>query len=302
MLRAVRFVQAAAKGSSKPSLIEANDGKRYWTKFQGNPQGDRTLVNEWMASKLAISVGLPVMKPELIQVSQSFIDKNPGTWFDHKSHYGVQKPFAGIQFATPHVEGTETPTPEVQDATAALFAGGLVFDVWTMQEDRKQAIFYEQSGSHQVAFIDFGRAFCPDHLEMPLEFIDGGRAPFCREFDYSSFTDFEVFEPWLTRIEQLPTQTIAEAAAGLPRVWFDAKSVWDLYECEQGDTESYDPNMEGRIAWLASRARSIRSLLEAEIGSSPDFIPHWTPPLSDQALEEMQRREELAMACCEDDI
>src|SRR3954451_20914630 len=42
----------------------ANDGHFYVVKFRGNPQGDRTLINEWIATKLLRN--LDILAPPLV--------------------------------------------------------------------------------------------------------------------------------------------------------------------------------------------------------------------------------------------
>jgi hypothetical protein len=291
-LHAVRFIRTAECGSSHPSLVEASDSLLYWVKFQGNPQGSNTLVSEFIATRLAALVGLPVPCPLLIEVEQAFIDRHPAMHYPHP-RYGIQKPFPGPQLAIPHVSGNDAGTDEARVANAVFFAGGLAFDVWTRQEDRRQAI-YGKGPADQVTFIDFGRAFAPDALESPMEFEDGGRAPFCSHFDYQRLTQIKDFEPWLTRIENLSKNEIAACVDGVPLEWFEVKSEWEKYAFEMGDREEFDPShLNSRVEWMFDRCRSIRCDLEAEIAASSDYFPYWMEPFSELALQERERRAEI---------
>src|ERR1700712_3261552 len=53
----VRIVRRM-KGGSQAQLVEGHDHKFYVAKFVGNPQGTRTLVNEWLATHLIRQFGI----------------------------------------------------------------------------------------------------------------------------------------------------------------------------------------------------------------------------------------------------
>lgn len=68
MRTAVFAVQHIRKmrGGSQAHLLRASDGGYYVTKFQNNPQHVRVLANEFFASRIGISLGLPMPEPQLI--------------------------------------------------------------------------------------------------------------------------------------------------------------------------------------------------------------------------------------------
>ncbi len=45
-------------GGSQAQLVKGNDGNFYATEFLGNPQGNRTLINEWIACRLLSDMGI----------------------------------------------------------------------------------------------------------------------------------------------------------------------------------------------------------------------------------------------------
>src|SRR5215467_6698529 len=57
------------RGGSQAHLLRASDDNYYVTKFQNNPQHVRVLANEFFASRIGISLGLPIPEPQLIEVS-----------------------------------------------------------------------------------------------------------------------------------------------------------------------------------------------------------------------------------------
>src|SRR5262249_26924378 len=56
-------------------LLRASDGHYYVTKFQNNPQHVRVLANEFFASRIGISLGLPMPEPQFIEVSDDLIKR-----------------------------------------------------------------------------------------------------------------------------------------------------------------------------------------------------------------------------------
>ena len=40
------------RGGSQAQLVQGDEGNRYLAKFLGNPEGNRTLVNEWVGCRL----------------------------------------------------------------------------------------------------------------------------------------------------------------------------------------------------------------------------------------------------------
>jgi hypothetical protein len=51
------------RGRSQAYLVEGNDGRFYVAKFAGNPQGNRTLINEWITAHLLkrLDVSTPLL-------------------------------------------------------------------------------------------------------------------------------------------------------------------------------------------------------------------------------------------------
>lgn len=61
----------ALRGGSQSRLMRGEDGNYYVVKFQGNPQGTRTLASEWLATRLAQVVGLPVAVPAIVEFDET---------------------------------------------------------------------------------------------------------------------------------------------------------------------------------------------------------------------------------------
>src|SRR5579872_3567986 len=154
-------------GGSRPHLLRADDDQFYVVKFLNNPQGRRVLVNEYVATRLAARIGLPVPDIALIHVSESLIRCSPA----------LRMPFgdlelmcsAGVQFGSRLCGGPPQsilfdllPTPArslLQNPEAIVGAYG--FDKWVGNIDRRQFVFVRTRGGRGIrAFlIDQGLCF-----------------------------------------------------------------------------------------------------------------------------------------------
>jgi hypothetical protein len=75
MLKSVLAVQHVRRmhGGAQSHLLRCSDGYSYVVKFQNNPQGSRTLVNDTLGNGLAQRLGLPVPQIALVNVWETLI-------------------------------------------------------------------------------------------------------------------------------------------------------------------------------------------------------------------------------------
>ncbi|MBP1168742.1 MULTISPECIES: HipA family kinase [unclassified Paenibacillus] len=155
----LEYIKPMETGYSKPQLIRFDDGQEYVVKFRNNPSGTRILVNEYIASRLAELLCLPVPAFKIMPIPRSFIDQNPA----------IPSRFeGGNQFATlfiPHCTSLnrDLHTPkQLQIVNRSALAGMIVFDKWIGNTDRKDNNLLLQpvgEGAYQVIMIDHGRCF-----------------------------------------------------------------------------------------------------------------------------------------------
>jgi hypothetical protein len=62
---AVEYVHRM-RGGSQSHLLRCSDGEYYVVKFQNNPQGARTLVNEMLGAALAARLDLPAPETAIV--------------------------------------------------------------------------------------------------------------------------------------------------------------------------------------------------------------------------------------------
>ncbi len=253
------------RGGAQGQLMLGSDGHLYVVKFQNNPQHPRVLANEFLASRLALAAGLTVPQPELVEVSSWLIANTPELEMDLGSQRRERcKP--GLQFGSRYTGGTMPGQvvdylPEEQLAEVknlAEFAGILALDKWTGNANGRQAVFVrrQRERRYKAVFIDFGYCFHAGDWrfeDAPL------RGVYYRNIVYQKVNAWNAFEPWLTRMETMPADTIWAAAGEIPPEWYGG----DLGE------------MEALVEKLLARRSQIRELIGAFARSDRKPFPTW---------------------------
>jgi hypothetical protein len=109
---------------------------------------------------------------------------------------------------------------------------------------------------YKAVFIDFGYCFHAGEWrfeDAPL------RGVYYRNDVYREITGWESFEPWLTRMETMPAETVWAAANEVPPEWYGG----DLSE------------MEALVEKLLARRSRIRELVEGFGKSDRRPFPKW---------------------------
>ena len=251
------------RGRSQCHLLLA-DHRLYVVKFAQNPVSTRSLANEWLATALAQHVGLPAADCSIIHVTEEFARDNSQLKAESR---GVEVAYkAGRHYGSlllgslmPGSAFDYLPRSEAHKvANRSDFAGALAFDKWTCNADGRQCIFTptgKRIGSYQVTFIDHGHSFDHDWAfrDAPLKGSYGDKSVYHEVAGRSSF------EPWLTRIEELPEDTLREAAASIPPEWYDSNSM----------------ALESLVSKLLARRQRVWELLLETRATSPAHFPLW---------------------------
>src|SRR5580692_7135998 len=136
LIQAVQHVRRM-RGGAQSHLMRCADGHYYVVKFQNNPQHTRVLVNDWLGTRLAEMIGLPVPVPAIVDVNPWLLEHTPDLRMEL---CGRRTMFtAGLSFGSRYVvsplEGQvfdylpETMIPRVRNL--GDFAGVLALDKWT---------------------------------------------------------------------------------------------------------------------------------------------------------------------------
>jgi hypothetical protein len=262
------------RGGAQGQLMLGADGLIYVVKFQNNPQHIRVLANELLASRLAAAAGLTTPEAGLVEVSSWLIENTPELEVDLGR--SRERCRAGLQFGSRFAGGLmpgqvvdylpEEQLLEVKNL--GEFAGVLAFDKWTANANGRQAVFVrrQREKRYKAVFIDFGYCFHAGEWKFedaPL------RGVYYRNDVYQEIREWNSFEPWLTRMETMPAETVWEAANEVPPEWYGG----DLGE------------MEALVEKLLARRSRIRELIVDFGKSDRKPFPKWGEAVGENRVE-----------------
>lgn len=225
------------RGGSQAHLIRASDNNFFVVKFQNNPQHLKVLANEYLASNIGRTLGLPIPEAKIISVPDSLISQTPELRIEAAQ---VSVPCArGLQFASryaadPWQEQVFDYLPISMFAKVSnpqVFAWMLAFDKWAGNCDGRQALFIRTRGeqSYRAAFIDQGYCFNAERWSFPDLPLHG---VYYRNHFYQSVTSWNSFAPVLSAIERIEIADLRNIALQIPAEWYqhNSKGLSDLIE------------------------------------------------------------------------
>jgi hypothetical protein len=252
------------RGGAQSHLMRCTDGHHYVVKFANNPQHPRVLVNDWLGTRLAEMIGLPVPVPAIVDVRPWLVEHTPDLRVEL---CGQRKMFtAGLSFGSRYVvspmEGQvydylpEGMLGRVRNINS--FAGVLALDKWTCNADGRQVAFWRRPRERKftASFIDQGYFFNAGEWSFPDAPL---RGVFGRNDVYAGITGWDSFEPWLSRIESFPES-----------------SLWPLVN--QIPPEGYGSavdELDRLLTNLLERRSRVRELILSFKNSSRNPFPNW---------------------------
>jgi hypothetical protein len=252
------------RGGAQSHLMRCADGHYYVVKFQNNPQHTRVLVNDWLGTRLAELIGLPVPVPAIVDVHPWLLEHTPELRIEL---YGQRMMFTpGLSFGSRYVvspfegqtydylpEGMMSRVRNLHD-----FAGILALDKWTCNANGRQAAFWKKSRERKLtaSFIDQGYCFNAAEWNFPDAPL---RGVFGRNDVYECVTSWDSFEPWLSHIENFPESSLWPLAEEIPPEWYG----------DAGD------ELERLLTRLLARRSMVRGLILDFKNSSRDPFPNW---------------------------
>lgn len=275
------------RGGSQAHLMRASDGHYYVTKFRNNPQHVRVLANEFLASRIGISLGLPIPEPQIIDVSTELIrSANLQIEFVGHSIPCESGLHLGLRYvADPEQEAIFEYLPNSmlkRVVNMGDFARVLAFDKWLGNCDSRQAIFTRKPGKrlYRATFIDQGFCFNAEQWTFPDLALHG---VYSKKEVYEDVTRWDSFEPVLSRIEAMDYADLWRCAAQIPLEWFehDGEGLYVLIE------------------ELHRRRSFVRNLITAFHHSSRNPFPRWAAHVpilqTDRFLEEEETWPDLVL-------
>ncbi len=268
---AVLAVQAIRRmrGGAQSQLMLGADGNLWVVKFRNNPQGERVLANEFLATRIAEAVGLTVPKTEVIEVTDWLVRHSPELVVD-LGRGERQRCEAGLQFGSRFVGGAASgygpgqvvdylPEAQLEDLrNLREFAGMLAVDKLCGNCNGRQAVFERKARErkYRATFIDQGFCFNAGDWTFPDAPL---RGVYPRNCVYRWVTGWESFEPWLSRLEALPVEVLGRAAEEIPPGWYG------------GDPAA----MERLLEQIMERRGRIRGLIQTFRESAREPFPRW---------------------------
>ncbi|MFI5059519.1 MAG: HipA family kinase [Candidatus Acidiferrales bacterium] len=229
-LRAVEHIRRM-RGGSQSHLMRCSDGNYYVVKFPNNPQGARILANEFLGSRLATRMGLPVAPAAVVMVRQKLIRYTEELVMEMP--HGRIPCQAGLCFGSRYPDDPRRVTvfDFLPDKVLmglyfqSVFAGALVFDMWTCNMDQRQLVFYRQGseGAYRAILIDQGHCF--GGLEWSFSNA-AKRCLYSRAVAYGAIRGIEAFNPWLNYLERFIHRNVLNSLAKeIPPEWYAKDEV-----------------------------------------------------------------------------
>ena len=232
--------------------------------LRNNPQHTRVLVNDWLGTRLAEMIGLPVPVADVVDVNPWLIEHSPELRIElcGRQTMIMSGPSFGSRYVVPPTEGEvydylpESMIGRVRNLDD--FAGVLAFDNWTCNADGRQAAFWKRARERKftASFIDQGYCFNAGEWSFPDAPL---RGVFGRNDVYSVVTGWESFEPWLSRIENFQERSLWSLVDQIPPEWYD----------------SAQNELERILATLMERRPRVRDLILSFKNSTRNPFPNW---------------------------
>jgi hypothetical protein len=222
--------------------VQGSDKKFYAAKFAGNPQGNRTLINEWIATHLMQQVGVCTAQVQILELSATLaaseglhFSGNPNRSIESGLHFGSAYPADPEKIAIFDFLPSRMLSKVINRED---FATAFVMDTWLHQTDRRQSVFIRAKNVHPIGFraffIDHG--FCFHGSAWEIRDWPNLRDAGYREF-YSEIEMETLCKSSLARITQLSQDSLNKAIELIPASWFNP-----------GDQECLDALI--RTVWL----------------------------------------------------
>lgn len=243
--------------------MRASDKNFYVVKFQNNPQHIRVLANEFLASRLGRSLGLPMPEVQVIDVSEWLITNTAELRIQSAA---VSMPCtSGLQLGCRYAadDWQEHVFDYLPDGLIAKlenrddFPRVLAFDKWTANSDGRQAVFTKSPrGHYRAVFIDQGHCFNAAEWTFPDLSLHG---VYFSDGVYLSVTGWNSFEPVLSKIEAIDPNGLWQIAKEIPAEWYDQD----------------EDALSRLIETLCKRRLLVRDLITAFRNSSRNPFPKW---------------------------
>ena len=181
-IQIVEILDRSIQGVTNPFYCRCEDGEFYFVK--GNGAGKRSLIAEYVGSRLARAFGLPVADFEIVEVPQALI-----AWSVRNDANQLGEGLAFGSKALPHVQ--EFSFSHIPQVDGQLRKDVVIFDWWVHNADRTLT---ERGGNPNLLW---------EAQHAKLAVIDHNQA-FDTGFDAQRFAELHVFhKDWLAAADDM---------------------------------------------------------------------------------------------------
>ncbi len=224
----IQTIERRMRGGAQSLLVRDGAGNAYIAKCVGNPQGTRTLINEWIVSRLLKYLRVSTPEVQALKIERGI----PGDDLLEFKMGNQKVPIApGVHF------GSRCPVDPEQKAIFDFLPRRLLhkvvnlpdlllafaFDKWVNQTDSRQAIFIRERSSQSTAsfrtyLIDHGQSFGGSRWEFRAGALNGLYHD--RAIYYSPEANEECHRA-VDRINELPESSLFSIEREIPGDWLE---------------------------------------------------------------------------------
>lgn len=258
--------------------MNAADGHVYAVKSFNNPQGRRTLINEWISNGLFRQCGISVAEQSAISVTGDLLaklraDPETGRWWANDGsllHFASRLPVDPDQHAIYDFLPDQL-LPRVTNLRD--FWGSLVLDTWLGNIDVRQAVCYRGRGKDVPGNLKPHKnrraliAVMIDHgMSLGGASWDLAHCPPTRPFNwskvYAGLTGLDDLALWLDAINSITRTDLEQLWLTIPAAWLEGEESAKLDEL---------------VDALMRRKTALPRLMSETRESHPALFPDWRP-------------------------
>lgn len=264
IVNAVAPIQPITNGQTKPYLLLCDDGYQYYVKFKENPESPRVLINEFVCTKIANLVQIPLTTNKLVKINLQFVQvygevikHHIGETISQGLHFGSQKvdkayPITSSQM----IEGSTNPS---------CLSDVLLFDHLVGNEDRvsNRGNILMDGTSKKITVLDHSHAFelgpIWDHIQLSHRLTDP-----IKPLDLSGYV-YSKWVPYITGTD--PFENFFHNMIGLTR-----EKMWHIINEVPAEWNINTQEKQTLLEYLEYRKTNLHTVPQYLKSS----LPYWT--------------------------
>lgn len=250
--RAIRLVgwlpRKASQGQSKPQLAMAEDGRDYWVKHTGNPQGSLVLVNEQIVGRCGAHIGAPTCEVALVEIPPTLAQYESGSHIEPGlAHGSLDIPTAAFSRELQHRHSDDNVSRHAGVLALMDWCWG-ADDQWLYDSDDDEKTYSHDHGY----FLPYGPRWKHKRSEMET-LVDQPSDSFQTLVANSHATDVSevALLAYADNLDQLTAEQIADILCVIPTHWPPDDPVND------DDLEFLGYFLQRRASMTANRLRAL---------------------------------------------